>query len=58
MKHLIDASFPLYNSKRSGNAYFCTHEHNVIYPTVRKDLTQRLQFRFFNMNHRKPALIQ
>ncbi|XP_043267042.1 tropomodulin isoform X1 [Venturia canescens] len=25
---------------------------------IRKDLTQRLQFRFFNMNHRKPALIQ
>lgn len=28
------------------------------FPTVRKDLTLRLQFRFFNMNHRKPALIQ
>ncbi|XP_063981603.1 tropomodulin isoform X2 [Diachasmimorpha longicaudata] len=25
---------------------------------IRKDLTLRLQFRFFNMNHRKPALIQ
>lgn len=37
---------------------FITHEHHVISSTVRKDLTQRLQFRFFNMNHRKPALIQ
>lgn len=36
---------------------FNTHD-TYSFPTVRKDLTLRLQFRFFNMNHRKPALIQ
>jgi len=37
--------------------FFNTHD-TYSFPTVRKDLTLRLQFRFFNMNHRKPALIQ
>lgn len=38
-------------------AAICTYDA-YSFPTVRKDLTLRLQFRFFNMNHRKPALIQ
>ena len=42
---------------QAGDICFNTHD-TYSFPTVRKDLTLRLQFRFFNMNHRKPALIQ
>lgn len=47
-------------ASRCERCCICTHDTFVFYsfPTVRKDLTLRLQFRFFNMNHRKPALIQ